>query len=84
MRDQLHYRGDHTNFDPDHVMGPDMFGAHYRVAAAEHDPAADVTTMTLAPITPQVLAERAATDFAKATSMIGAKIRIAGLFGGRL
>lgn len=84
MRDHLHYRGDHTNFDADHVMGPDVFGAHYRVAAAEYDSAADVTTMTLAPIAPQVLAERAATDFAKAATMIGAKLRIAELFGGRL
>jgi hypothetical protein len=51
MRDQLHYKGDHTNFDPDHVMGPDMFGAHYQVTAAEYDSETDVTTLTLAPIT---------------------------------
>lgn len=37
MADQLHYPGDRTAFDPDHVMGPDRFGAYYRATAAEYD-----------------------------------------------
>lgn len=45
MADILHYRGDQTGFDADQVMGPDLFGAHYRPVSAEYDAAADMTTM---------------------------------------
>ncbi|SHT53445.1 Uncharacterised protein [Mycobacteroides abscessus subsp. abscessus] len=47
MADILHFRGDHTNFDASHVMGPDLFGAHYSPVDATYDAAADMTTMEL-------------------------------------
>lgn len=46
---KLHYRGDRTNYDPDQVMGPDMFGGLWRPVRAEYDPAADMTTMYFLP-----------------------------------
>lgn len=58
MADQLHYPGDCTAFDPDHVMGPDRFGAYYRATAAEYDAEKDRTTLTLRPIPPAELASR--------------------------
>lgn len=58
MTDQLHYRGDHRNFDPDHIMGPDLFGAYYIAVAAEYDADSDRTTLGLRPLAPAELAER--------------------------
>lgn len=58
MTDQLHYRGDHRNFDPDHIMGADMFGAYYRAVAAEYDPDADITTLQLQVVPPAELQQR--------------------------
>ena len=50
MADILHFRGDHTNFDASHVMGPGMFGAYYQPLDASYDPVTDVTTMELRPV----------------------------------
>jgi hypothetical protein len=80
MTDQLHYRGGCTGFDPEHVMGPDMFGANYRATAAEYDLESDRTTLTLVPIPPDQLQQRMLADFAK----LGADYQISTLFGGRI
>jgi hypothetical protein len=58
MSNQLHYRGDCRNFDPDHIMGPDVFGACYVAAAAEYDAERDMTTLTLRPLPPAELQQR--------------------------
>lgn len=55
MSDVLHYPGDQTNFDPHHVMGPDLFGACYVATAAEYDAAADRTTLWVRPVPPAEL-----------------------------
>ncbi|CQD03671.1 hypothetical protein BN000_00617 [Mycobacterium europaeum] len=58
MPDQLHYRGDHRQFDPDNIMGPDQFGAFYRAVAAEYDAEADRTTLHLQVVPPAQLQQR--------------------------
>jgi hypothetical protein len=58
VSDTLHYRGDHSNFDPDHIMGPDMFGACYRPVAGEYDAGTNLTALQLVPIPPDDLQER--------------------------
>lgn len=58
MTDQLHYRGDHRQFDPDNIVGPDQFGAFYRAVAAEYDTAADRTTLHLQVVPPAELQQR--------------------------
>lgn len=55
---QLHYPGDCTNFDPDHIMGPDMYEGHWLPVSATYDPGTDLTTMTLRPVPPAELKER--------------------------
>lgn len=58
MTGQLHYRGDQRNFDPDHIIGPDMYGAYYRAVAAEYDPGVDQTTLHLQVVPPAELQQR--------------------------
>lgn len=58
VSETLHYRGDRTAFDPSQILGPDRYGAHYAITAAEHDPATDVTTATLRIVPPAELAQR--------------------------
>ena len=58
MTDQLHYRGDRRQFDPDNIMGPDQFGAFYRAVAAEYDPDTDRTTLHLQVVAPAELQQR--------------------------
>lgn len=47
MADILHYPGDRTRYDANQILGPDLFGAHYRIIGAEYDKALDRTTMAL-------------------------------------
>jgi hypothetical protein len=54
----LHYRGDCTDFDPDHVMGPDMYGGHWIPTGASYDADADMTTLTMRIVPPAELEER--------------------------
>ena len=49
---RLHYRGDHRNFDPNRVYGPDAFRCFYRAGSAEYDEARDRTTIYFRPIVP--------------------------------
>lgn len=55
---ELHYPGDRTAFDPDQILGPDLFGAYWAFTSAEYDAAQDRTTMHLRPIPPAELKER--------------------------
>lgn len=80
MTDQLHYPGDQRGFDPDHILGPDVFGAHYRPAAADYDPATDVTTLTLVPIPPAELTERAQKRFTELLAVAATTISVRALF----
>lgn len=46
---RLHYRGDHTNIDPNRVYGPDAYRGVYRAGSAEYDAAANRTTIYFRP-----------------------------------
>lgn len=80
MPDQLRYRGDQRNFDPDNIMGPDQFGAYYRATAAEYDTAADVTTLHLQVCTPAELQQRMVDALPTIQNLAAAGARINGLF----
>jgi hypothetical protein len=77
---QLNYLGDHTRFDQEHIMGPDMFGAYYRIAEAAYDHRTNNTALTLVPIPPADIRKLAAPKAAE--FLVSA--RIAALFGGSL
>lgn len=81
MTDALHYPGDCTNFDPDGVLGPDMFGACYRAASAAYDAQTDRTTLTLAVIPPSELAKLATEQQRKIFDEEATRILIETLFG---
>ncbi|QBC87362.1 hypothetical protein [Mycobacterium avium] len=81
MPDRLHYRGDHRNFDPDNIMGPDQFGAYYRPVAAEHDPAADLTTLHLQVVPPAELQQRMVDALPKIQELALAAARVTATFG---
>lgn len=66
MPNILHYPGDVRNFDPRLLLGPDMYGAHYRIVMVDYDAKADRSTVTLRPIPPKELAEIAEKMFANA------------------
>lgn len=53
--DMLNYSGDHLNFDPHHVMGPDQFGCYYRATGATHNGQTNRTTLALMPVTAEEL-----------------------------
>ncbi|GAB4710615.1 hypothetical protein [Mycobacterium avium] len=80
MPDQLHYRGDYRQFDPDNIMGPDQFGAYYRATAAEYDPDADMTTLHLQVVAPAELQQRMVDALPTIQELATAGARIAGLF----
>lgn len=52
MSQHLNYPGDLIDTLPGRVMGPDLFGAHYVVTVAVHDPATDTTRAMLVPLPP--------------------------------
>lgn len=37
MANTLNYPGNRTDYDPDQIMGPDLYGAYYRVIGSEYD-----------------------------------------------
>lgn len=80
MTDQLHYRGDHRQFDPDNIMGPDQFGAYYRAVAAEYDPVADRTTLHLQVVPPAELQQRMLDALPTIQELSLAAARLTGLF----
>lgn len=80
MADQLHYRGDHRQFDPDNIMGPDQFGAYYRAIAAEYDPEADRTTLHLQVVPPAELQQRMVDALPTIQDVTTAAARVIGLF----
>lgn len=80
MSDQLHYRGDHRQFDPDHIMGHDQFGAYYRAVAAEHDPGVDLTTLHLQVCTPAELQQRMVDALPKIQTLSLAAAQVTALF----
>ena len=53
MPETLRYRGDHTAFDPDLILGPDRDGRRMRITGATYDETTDVTTATLRAIMPR-------------------------------
>lgn len=80
MSDQLHYRGDHRQFDPDHIMGADMFGAYYRAVAAEYDSGADLTTLHLQVVPPAELQQRMVDALPTIQELTTAAARVTALF----
>lgn len=80
MSDQLHYRGDHRQFDPDNIVGPDQFGAYYRAVAAEYDPVADMTTLQLQVVPPAELQQRMVDALPTIQELSLAAARVNGLF----
>lgn len=81
MSDRINYRGDHRNFDPNHIYGPDLFGACYRAVGAEYDPGADRTTLHLEPIPPDQIQERGIIKALEAQAERDITERIEHLFG---
>lgn len=57
MSNTLNYPGDHTDYNPDTILGPDLHGAYYTPVTAHYDQDADRTRMTLRPMTQTQLAE---------------------------
>jgi hypothetical protein len=47
--DKLHFKGDHRKFNPNKLVGPDMFGCWYRPVSAHKD-FGDVTTIFYRPV----------------------------------
>ena len=82
MSDQLNYPGDCTAFDPDQILGPDIFGACYRPVAADYDPQTDVTTLTLVPIPPADLEELRQQKLGQTMRQLAAAVNFASLFQG--
>lgn len=80
MPDQLHYRGDHRNFDPDNIVGPDQFGAFYRAVAAEYDAEADQTTLHLQVVPPAELQQRMVDALPTIQTLTAAAARVAATF----
>ena len=82
MIDVLHYRGDHTAFDPDVTMGPDWGGGCWAVKSATYDTDADLTTLALRPLPRAELLARA--EAVHGRMQMPQRLRLATLFGGRL
>ncbi|EFG75267.1 hypothetical protein HMPREF0591_4830 [Mycobacterium parascrofulaceum ATCC BAA-614] len=81
MTDQLHYRGDHRQFDPDNIVGPDQFGAFYRAVAAEYDPVADRTSLHLQVVPPAELQQRMVDALPTIQELTTAAARVMATFG---
>lgn len=43
---KLNYRGDRRNYDPNHLVGPDLGYAFLKPVHAEYDAAQDITSIT--------------------------------------
>ena len=80
MSDQLHYRGDHRNFDPDNIVGPDQFDAFYRAVAAEYNPDSDRTALHLQVVPPAELQQRMVDALPTIQELSLAAARVNGLF----
>ncbi|WP_136246072.1 hypothetical protein [Mycobacterium intracellulare] len=81
MSDLLHYPGDCTRFDPDHLMGADMYGAYYRATAAAYNAETNRTALTLTVVPPAELQQRVGDKILKATEEESVRTRIEALFG---
>lgn len=81
MSDTLHFPGDCTRFDPEHIYGPDLFRGCYRAADADYQPDTDQTTLHLAPIPPGVIQERGIIKALEAQAERDITERIETLFG---
>lgn len=55
--DNLHYRGDCTDIDPNRLLGPDLHGAFYLPVAARFSQATGTTTVAVKPVPPAELDE---------------------------
>lgn len=66
----MNYPGNCTPVDPDHVMGPDMFGAYYVPKSAHYDADADITRMELRPLPPAELQERVTPKLAERVRLL--------------
>ncbi|OBS01855.1 hypothetical protein A9W98_17880 [Mycobacterium gordonae] len=81
MTDTLTYPGDCTNFDPEHIYGPDLFGGCYRAFDADYQPGTDQTTLHLVPIPHRVIQERGIIKSVEAQAQRDMFERIEHLFG---
>lgn len=54
----LHYRGNRMDFDKDHLLGPDLFGAYWLPTTGVYNPDTDRTTIFVRPVAPKELEER--------------------------
>lgn len=81
MSDTLHFAGDCTRFDPEHIYGPDLFGGCYRAADADYQPDTDQTTLHLVPIPHGVIQERGIIKALEAQAQRDITERIEHLFG---
>lgn len=81
MTDVLHYPGDLTVFDPDHVMGPDLYGAFYRATAAAYDAETNHTALTLTVVPPDELRWRREMKLNDHVEDEAVRLRIETLFG---
>lgn len=81
MPEQLHYPGNITNFDPDHMLGPDQFGRRLIIKSMSYDADTDVTTATLRAVLPDEHRERVL-GAGGLKQQAEARTRLARLFGG--
>lgn len=82
MSNTLNYPGNLSNTDRDRILGPDMYGAHYRVATTVHYPETDQTKVTLVVVPPADLQQRAQERMPQWHAAAEAHSRIENLFGG--
>lgn len=81
MSDTLHFAGDCTSFDPEHIYGPDLFGGCYRAFDADYDPDTDQTALHLVPIPHGVIQERGIVKAIEGQAQNDMRERIEHLFG---
>lgn len=58
MPDILRYRGDVTNADRGHLLGPDVGRRYLTVRTVDYDPDTDISTATLHGVMPAEFSER--------------------------
>ena len=56
--DILHFKGDRRNFDPDVILGPDLYERRLRIVSVDYDPATDRSTAKLRAVLPPEFRER--------------------------